>query len=91
MKHVVKRLGNLEPCDQRKLYASIYAACSSLQMSSQEAELISEQVSRMVESTIELKKVKEVSSSQIFRAVIKHLKAINPEAAYIYQNHRSAS
>lgn len=89
MKHIVKRKGHKEPFDSKKLYASIFAACMSLRMTDQEAELISENVTYKVEQLIKDKK--EIASSEIHRHAAGFLNRYNPEAAFMYKHHRDIS
>lgn len=86
MKHIVKRAGHTEPFDNKKLYASIFAACLAMREPTGTAEVIAEKVSTDVEAWIEKKS--EVLSNDIRRVAAKHLYAYNPDAAYAYMHHR---
>ncbi|MDX1766152.1 MAG: hypothetical protein R3313_04340 [Candidatus Saccharimonadales bacterium] len=85
-KHVVKRAGHRELYDGRKLYASIFAACLSVRTPVGEAELVAAQVQQLVEDWLERKH--EVTGHDIRLHAAKHLKAFNPDAAYMYRSHR---
>ena len=85
-KHIVKRAGHNEEYDGRKLYASVYASCLSVKTPEGEAELVAEKVEEMVEKWLDSKH--EVTGHDIRRQAAKHLKAYNPDAAYMYENHR---
>lgn len=85
----MKRLGNIEPYDERKLYASVYAAALGVRVPAGEAELVAEKI--VAESAIWLAKTAEVSSNDIFLVTAKRLEVINPDAAYMYKTHRSVS
>jgi len=62
--HIVKRaLHYTEPYDERKLYASVYAACLSVRTPAGEAELTADRVCRTVEPWLEDKS--EVTSGDI--------------------------
>lgn len=87
MKHIVKRRGHTEIYDERKLYASVYAACMSLRRPAPEAELVSEKVSADI--AVWLTPKHEVTSADISREAGKHLSVYSPEAAYIYTHFRS--
>lgn len=89
MSLIVKRRGHTEPFDARKLYASIYAACRSVEMKEPEAEQIAEKISREIEK--EILKAKAVSSDHIFKLAANLLKAHHPEASYMYRHHRDVS
>ncbi len=82
---IVKRKGHTEKFDQRKLYASVYAACLTLVMAEEEAELISLKVMQNVID--ELKDQNEVNSSTIYEIAHRELETFHPEAAYMYANH----
>lgn len=86
MKHIVKRAGHLEPFDERKLYASVYASALSVREPAGSAELIAQEVVKQVSDWLETKH--EVTSTDIRHQAAKHLKAINPDAAFQYLHHR---
>lgn len=89
MNLIVKRRGHTESFDSRKLYASIYAACRSVEMKEIEAEQIAEMISKQIEKDIS--KAKAVSSDHLFKLAASHLKAHHPEASYMYIHHRDVS
>ncbi len=89
MNHIVKRKGHNEPFDERKLYASIYAACLSLRVSDEEAETIAHMVTGDVKN--EIKDEKEVSAHMLHTEVEKSLKKYHPDAAYLYKTHKDLS
>jgi transcriptional regulator NrdR family protein len=86
MKHIVKRAGHTEAYDEKKLYASVYAACISVREHPGSAELIAQEVIEGVNKWIEQKH--EVSSNEIRSKASEHLKVINPDAGHIYLHHR---
>ena len=86
-KLIVKRAGHTESYDQRKLYASIYSACLAVREAPQTAELIAEKVVAEVEKWLELKH--EVTSGDLKLRAQASLKTLNPDAFYIYENHRN--
>ena len=86
--HVVKRMpGHSEPYDERKLYASVYAACLSLRTPVGEAELTASKVCEDIEPW--LQKKTEITSIDIRHQASEHLKLYNPDAAYMYSRHRT--
>jgi transcriptional regulator NrdR family protein len=89
MKHIVKRKGHTEEFDERKLYASVYAACMTLRMSDEEAESISHMVTDEVKEIIKDKK--ELTSSALQDEATKILKKYHPDAAYLYETHKDLS
>ena len=89
MKHIIKRHGNKEMFDERKVYASCYAACISTHLSKKEAEIICEKVAKDIKSWVKNKK--DVSSTQIFKQTIKLMKSYDKNAAFMYETHRDIS
>jgi transcriptional regulator NrdR family protein len=89
MQHIVKRKGNKERFDERKVYASCYAACLSTHMQHQEAEKICRKVTSEVKKWITKKKV--VTSHQIFLQVASTIKKHHKNAAFMYATHRDIS
>lgn len=86
MKHIVKRHGHTEAYDEKKLYASVYAACQSVREPAGSAELIAEKVVADIRPWIEQKT--EVTSNDIRRQAAKHLEVYNPDAGYMFLHHR---
>lgn len=89
MKPVVKRKGHSELFDERKVYASSYAACLNVHLEEKICESIANSVSTVVGKWV--KKKKQVDSDQIFKEVIKNLKKHNQDAAFMYETHRDLS
>lgn len=87
---VVKRTsGKCEKYDERKVYASIYAACYVVLLSESKCENIAGQIARKI-STLAQKR-KKISSQQITAEVTRHLKTRNKHAAFMYETHRDVS
>ena len=86
MKHIVKRRGHTEAYDERKLYAAVFSACQSVREPSGSAELIADKVVSDINEWMGNKH--EVTSNDIRANAALHLKAYNPDAAYIYLHHR---
>lgn len=89
MSQIVKRKGHKEAFDERKLYASVFAACMTLRMSDEEAETISHMVTDDVKKVIAKKK--ELTSHILQAEAEKSLKKYHPEAAYMYSTHKDLS
>lgn len=87
--HVVKRRGHLQEFDERKLYASIYAACLAAHIEHEEAESIAGLVSREVKKWVDEKE--KVTSDEIFNQAGKELKHLNEDASFMYTTHRDIS
>lgn len=89
MTHIVKRRGHKQEFDEKKLYASLYAACLSALIGKEEAAKIAQVVCDKVKKWIEDKE--EVSSDQIFKKVGEELKSLSKDAAFMYTTHRDIS
>lgn len=89
MVHIVKRHKHMQPFDERKVYASVYAACLSAHILDEQAESISSLVTREVKKWLEDKR--EVTSYQIFRHVVSELEHLSKEAMLMYETHRDLS
>ena len=86
---IVKRKGHAEEFDERKVYASCYAACLNAQIEHKKAEKICEKVSRELKAWA--RKKKYADSSDIFREVIAEMKKYDKNAAFMYETHRDIS
>jgi transcriptional regulator NrdR family protein len=86
MQHIVKRAGHTEPFDEKKVYASTFAACLSVREPVGSAELVAEKVMKDVNGWIAQKH--EVTANDIRRQAARHLSAYNPDAAHMLLNHR---
>jgi transcriptional regulator NrdR family protein len=86
MKHIVKRGGRTETYDERKVYASVYAACVSVRETPETAELIADRVSKDITTWLQQKS--EVSSRDIRANTGRLLQNLNEHAAFMYTHHR---
>ena len=86
MKHIVKRKGHEEHFDERKVYASCYAACLGTRIKHNEAEKICEKVCK--DMNMWVAKKAEINSTQIFQQMVKSIKKYNEQAAFLYETHR---
>lgn len=89
MNHIIKRKGHKEPFDERKLYASVYAACTTLRVSDEEAETISQMVTDEMKE--EFKNTEEIASDRLQKSTAQSLQKYHPDAAYIYKSHKDLS
>ena len=89
MDHIVKRHGHRERFDERKVYASCYAAFLSCHLSHEQSEKLCEKVAKEVTAWIKGKK--EVNSSQIFQEVVRVMKKYHKDAAFMYETHRDVA
>jgi len=85
-KHIVKRKGHEEHFDERKVYASCFAACMNAQVGAKKAEQCADKATKEIKRW--MKNKKEVASDQIFKQIIAVLKKQNKEAAFMYEFHR---
>lgn len=86
MTHIVKSRGYKQQFDERKLYASIYAACLSAYVDKEKAASIADLVVKKVKIWIDDKK--EVTSDAVFKITAEELKHLNKDAAFMYITHR---
>ncbi len=89
MIHIVKRKGLKQKFDERKLYASVFAACRSAHCGDEESEATANLVTREVKKGLDKKK--EVSSNEIFKQAGDELGHLNKDAAFMYKTHRDIS
>lgn len=86
---IIKRDGRIEPYVQQKLSTSIIAVCLSVRTPEGSAETTAKNVCMKTEEWLTSKP--EVTSADIRRKAAEALLAYNPEAAYIYKQHRRIS
>jgi transcriptional regulator NrdR family protein len=89
MEHIVKRAGHKESFDQKKVYASVFAACLAVRSQATEAELVANEVTKDVVGWVADKA--SVTSNEIAAQVVKTLKLYNSDAAFLYRHHRDIS
>lgn len=87
--HIVKRKGYSQEFDERKVYASVYAACLSSHAGEEEAEATANLVTREIKKWIEEKE--QVTSREIHQKVELELKHLHKEAAFMYDTHKDLS
>lgn len=87
--HIVKRRGHRERFDERKVYASCYAACLSSHMAHERAEVIAGNVTRIINKWVRTKAT--VTSGQVFREIGRVLARYDRDAAFMYRHHRDIS
>lgn len=89
MTTIVKRRGHKQEFDERKLYASVFAACLAAHVKHEEAESIANLVCREIKKWLGEKE--EVSSDEIFKKVGEELGHLNKNASFMYLTHRDVS
>lgn len=85
MAMVVKRKGHKEKFDERKLYASIYAACASAHYDEAACEKIAGKVTKKIVSSF--KKKKEIQTAEIHKRTEAEIRKTNKELAFFYDQH----
>jgi len=88
--YLVKRRGNVEPFDDKKLYASIYSACMSAHLHEQKCEGIADKVLKAVKTKMP-KKEKSIYSTNIKNMAHEELKKHSKDAAFLYDTHLDLS
>lgn len=86
---VIKRRDGDEKFNEKKLYGSVFASLMACRATEKEAELISEEVTKLVRRWVANKS--HVSSHDLRLEVAKHLRDYNHIAAYVYTHHRILS
>lgn len=87
--HIVKRRGHKEKFDGKKLYASVYYACKSVELGRKACESISEKVLKKLKTQLKSKKV--VDANYIFEKAGMELEKHDKHAALMYKTHRDLS
>ena len=82
---VVKRQGIKERFDERKVYGSIYGACTAVNYNEKKCERIADAISKKIRRFVKKKKL--VSSTDIRKTVRHELEKINKELAFFYEKH----
>jgi transcriptional regulator NrdR family protein len=86
---IVKRRGIAEEFDERKIYASCYAACLSSHVPHMKAEKVCEKVSSELKIWANKKGV--LSSDDIFAKTTLVLRKHDKDSAFMYETHRDIS
>jgi transcriptional regulator NrdR family protein len=89
MVHIIKRRGHLQEFDERKIYASVYAACLVARTDEEMAEATANLVVKQLKEWIITKS--HLTSHEILKKVIEELDQLNKEASFIYRTHRDIS
>ena len=89
IQHIIKRKGHAQAFDERKLYASCFAACLSTHLKKEDAEKLSEDITNDIKAWIAL--IPESTSDQVFQKTVEFLKNKNPDVSFMYETHRDVS
>ena len=79
---IVKRRGQRERYDERKVYASIYAAALNCHYTEQKSEKIAKDITKKIKSWIKTKK--DITSEEIRDQILKHIKDKNVKLMYTH-------
>lgn len=85
MSIVVKRKGHTEKFDERKVYGSVYAACSSAHYDENLCEKNAAEIASKIKKFARNKK--KIGSTQIRNKIVELLKRKNEELAFFYEQH----
>ena len=85
----MKRRGHTEEYDQKKVYASVYAAFMTNGLSEKDSEKKADNITKEVTKWVDSKK--SIDSKDIFRVVVSLMKKEDREAAFLYETHRDLS
>jgi transcriptional regulator NrdR family protein len=83
---IVKRKGHRQQFDEKKAYASIYAACMECSLGAKLSEGISQDITAELKRS--LKGRSEVNSTEIFGFIVQKLAKANEAVAFMYATHR---
>ena len=88
--HIIKRRGHSEPLDEKKIYASAYAACLSQELGEQKCEAVAKKVMTEVMKEINSRH-NAVDSSEIAELTFKALEKFDKDVAFLYKTHLDLS
>ena len=82
---IVKRKGHTEEFDERKVYASVYAACASAHYDETKCEKIADAVAKTIKKLVKNKK--SMQSLEIRKKIEAELEMKDKELAFYYEQH----
>ena len=86
---IVKRKGHVEKYDEKKVYASCYFACKTVEMDNKKCESICDKI---VEATTAwARKQDPLTSDMIFSFIGKELTKHDKDAAFMFSTHRDVN
>ena len=86
MTNIIKRHGHEEKFDERKVYASVFAACLTAHRNENHAEEVAEKVTEAVKKWLKAKK--KVEAEDLYTAINDNLKKVDADAYFLYKTHR---
>ena len=91
-KVIVKGMGHSEEYQERKVHTSCFNACRNAHIDNLECRSIADKVSKSVTKFVKQASGKGIlSSSDIFKSIIKELRKYDKDAAFLYETHRDIS
>lgn len=84
-KLLVKRRGHMEAFDEKKVYASVYAAGLNAHLREQEAEQLAKETLDQVRQNVDKQAV--ISSIDIRQLIVRALGGEESDVAFLYLNH----
>lgn len=88
-RHVVKRRGHLEKFDERKIYASAYAACLSAHVPPRDAEVIASKACVAICRWVQIHTM--ITAHMLYEQLVRELRKHNKNAAFMYETHTDLS
>ncbi len=85
MSIIIKRRGHKEKFDEKKVYGSVYSACSSAHYSEEECEKTSQEMTKKIKAF--LKNKKQIQTEEIGKKIETELKNKDEELAFFYEQH----
>lgn len=86
MQQVIKRKGQKETFNQKKIYNSVLAACRTLRIPDEEGETIAQMVSHDAHEQFKLSP--EVQRHAVHKTVVVLLEKYNTDVAFLYDKHK---
>jgi transcriptional regulator NrdR family protein len=86
---IVKRKNKKQKFDERKVYASAYAAAMNAHLSEKESEKIADDVCKKIDSWLKGKHT--ITSEELSKKITKLLEKHNMDAAFLYETHLDLS
>ena len=86
---IVKRKGQSEEFDEKKVYASVYSAAMANGLGEKQSEKLANKITKLIKKWVDKKK--SIDSKDIFKQVVSLLKKEDKDAAFLYETHRDIS
>ena len=90
MKQIIKRKGQKQEFNPKKLRLSLFAACLNAHLSDEMGEIMADKVVIKVYDWLE-KKEEDITTDELFKKASDELCKLNEAAAFMYFTHRDVS